>query len=105
MNRAEPTDLAAEIERAKLESSSEAFDRMSFAERALEIVAPARTTVALVPGVFRVRVETGRRWGRGGRWAMVSVPPRASRRAIALAVAGLAEEPLRPWVLDVLLHG
>jgi len=98
------TDRFAEIEQAKLEVSTESFDRMAFAERALDLVRPRDTTVALCEGVFSVRVESGRQWGdpRGGRWAIVSVPPRASRRAIAIAIAGLAGER-RPWALDVLL--
>jgi hypothetical protein len=105
--RPEHADLLGEIEQAKLEASTEVFDRMSFARHALELVAPKRTTVALCEGMFRVRVETGRQWGdpRGGRWAMISVPPRASRRAIALAMAELADTNVRPYVLDVLLNG
>jgi hypothetical protein len=97
-------DRFAEIEQAKLEVSSESFDRMAFAEHALDLVRPERTIVALCAGVFSVRVESGRQWGdaSGGRWAIVSVPPRASRRAIAIAIAGLAGER-RPWALDVLL--
>ena len=53
--------------------------------------------------------DEGRMWGKaeGERWAMVSVPPTASRRAIALAVAGLAAGPggrtATPYLLDVLL--
>jgi hypothetical protein len=105
--RHEQGDLVWEIEHARLEASTEAFDRMSFARHALELIAPAHATIALCEGIFRVRVETGRAWGnpRGGRWAMISVPPRASRRAIALAMAELADEGVRPYVLDVLLHG
>lgn len=100
-------DLVWEFEQARLESSTEAFDRMSFARHALELIDPAFTKIALCEGIFRVRVETGRAWGdpRGGKWAMVSVPPRASRRAIALAMVELADTNVRPYVLDVLLNG
>jgi hypothetical protein len=43
-------------------------------------------------------------WGRGdARWAMLSVPERASKRAIVLAVAELARGSVAPWALDVLL--
>src|SRR5438093_6663102 len=105
--RPENADLIGEIEHAKLEASSEVFDRMSFARHALELIAPRHTTIALCEGIFRVRVETGRMWGdtRNGRWALISVPPRASRRAIALAMAELADTNVRPYVLDVLLNG
>jgi hypothetical protein len=65
-------------------------------------------TVAVCSGRTRLRVESGRAWGRGegARWALVSVPPRASREAIALAIAGLrppVDEDTSRYVLDVLL--
>jgi hypothetical protein len=65
-----------------------------------------------------MRVESGRTWGRAGaeRWALLAIPPSASRRAIALAVVELAASARpkgedvsedaaghRPWALDVLL--
>jgi len=97
-------DIAPERDRAVDETSDEAFDRSEFARRALELVNPPQTTVAICEGAARMRVESGRVWGRGrgARWAMLAIPPRASRRAIALAVAELARLP-RPYVLDVLL--
>ena len=92
-----------------VETSDERFDRIAFAERALAILRPKRLTVALCRGVARIRVEVGREWSAesGARWAIVSVPPRASRRAIALAVAGLGPGEALPYALDVLLsaHG
>ncbi len=93
-----------EHEEAADEASDEAFDRLAFAARALEMLRlPPRTTVAICEGCARVRVATGRNWGRRDeRWAMVSVPPNASRRAIALAVANVAGRGA-PWALDVLL--
>src|SRR5258708_38594078 len=107
MRREQGGDLVWEIEQARLETSHEAFDRMSFARHALDLIAPDVARIALCEGIFRVRVEVGRAWGdpRGGRWAMISVPPRASRRAIALAMSELADANVRPYVLDVLLHG
>ena len=99
-------DLPAFEERAHLafEVSDERFDRIAFALRALGLVCPVHTRVAVCPGGRGVHVEAGRLWGRasGARWAMLVVPPYASRRAIAVAVAGLAEEHA-PWALDVLL--
>ena len=96
--------IAPEPERAVDETSDESFDRTAFARDALELVRPPRTTVAICAGASRMRVESGRVWGKPGaeRWAMLAIPPRASRRAIALAVAELARLP-RPYVLDVLL--
>jgi hypothetical protein len=90
------------------QSSTESFDRIAFAERALALVRPPRTTVAICPGSRRVRVEAGRQWGapRGDRWAVLSVPENASRRAIANAVLELGDGTApRPWALDVLIGG
>jgi hypothetical protein len=96
-------DIAPEIERELDEKSDERFDRAAFARQALDLVQPPETTVAICPGASRMRVESGRAWGRGSgaRWAVLAIPPQASRRAIALAVAELASAP-RPYVLDVL---
>jgi hypothetical protein len=86
------------------EGSRERFDRVAFALRAVEAVRPARMTVAVCHGRSKLRVEAGRLWGRGPgeRWAIVSVPPTASREAIALAVSGLGSRET-PYALDVLL--
>ena len=106
-------DVGVDRDRAVDETSDERFDRTEFARRALELVNPPRTTVAICGGAARMRIESGRIWGRASqegradgalheRWAMLAIPPHASRRAIALAVAELARMP-RPYVLDVLL--
>jgi hypothetical protein len=97
-------DIAPYRDREVDETSDEGFDRAEFARQALDLVRPAQTTVAICEGAARMRVASGRAWGHGpgARWAVLAVPPRASRRAIALAVAELARAP-RPWVLDVLL--
>jgi hypothetical protein len=87
------------------ESSTESFDRIAFTERALELVRPPRTTVAICEGARRVKVVAGRQWGKepDARWAVVSVPRDASRRAIAAAVLGLHGGTARAWALDVLV--
>ena len=90
------------------QSSSELFDRIAFAERALALVRPSGTTVAICQGSKRVRVEAGRHWGTsvGRRWAVLEVPYDASRRAIAVAVLELSAVGVaRPWALDVLIGG
>lgn len=98
-------DVYREPARAVDETSDERFDRAAFARRALDLVQPPRTTVAICEGAARMRVESGRAWGRGPgeRWALLAIPAGASRRAIALAVAELATHEHRPWALDVLL--
>jgi hypothetical protein len=98
---------ASEEERVLVdEGSADRFDRVAFALRAVEAVRPAGMTVAVCPAKAKLRVEAGRQWGRGPNqaWAIVSVPPTASREAIALAVSGLgiAREP-GPYALDLLL--
>jgi hypothetical protein len=93
------------------ESSTEIFDRIAFAERAIALACPPRTRVAICQGSRRVQVTSGRQWGAkaGSRWAIMSVPPDASRRAIASAVLGLHQDEQVPyrassaWRLDVLI--
>jgi hypothetical protein len=99
------SDIARERELDGAETSSEIFDRIAFAERIVSLVKPANMRVAIAEGRTRVVVEMGRWWGRaeGARWAMLCVPPTASRRAIALAVAALAGPTPEPYVLDTLL--
>ena len=90
------------------QSSTESFDRIAFAQRALALVRPPGTMVAICQGTRRVRVEAGRQWGAGdssSRWAILSVPNNASRRAIASAVLELGCGRARPFALDVLLGG
>jgi len=88
------------------ESSTESFDRIAFAERAIALVRPEKTTVAICQGTRRVRVDAGRQWGgdADARWAILSVPHDASRRAIARAVLELGARRSRPFALDVLLR-
>jgi len=111
-------------DRVEGETSDESFDRAAFARRAIDLVKPRRTTIAICEGATRLRVESGRTWGRplargatgeraaraeatdagelDERWALLAIPARASRRAIALAVAQLARAP-GAYALDVLL--
>jgi hypothetical protein len=93
-----------EIEKDLGEEDDEAFDRLEFAAAAIDLVRPPKTRIALCTSASRLRIESGRVWGRGdARWAMLSVPERASKRAIVLAVAELARGSVAPWALDVLL--
>lgn len=100
LERHEEVDEASRV-------SSELFDRLAFAERAIALLRLANTTVAICPGGRRTRLTTGREWGHSTdhRWAILAVSPNASRQAIASAVLELSAhgEP-RPWSLDVLLR-
>jgi hypothetical protein len=86
------------------QSSHEVFDRIAFAERIVALVRPRGTKVAICEGMRRVRLQSGRQWGGppGARWAILSVPRTASRRAIATAVLGLHRGETTPFALDVL---
>ncbi len=94
-----------EEERVEESVSDERFDRVAFTHRALDLLRPKDMTIAVCTGTRRLRVEVGRRWGGRAkeRWAMLCIPPTASRRAIVMAVAALADSPSEPYVLDVLL--
>lgn len=107
MPRQSTFELGGEVERELAEEDDEPFDRFAFAMAALDMLRPPRTRVALCLGSTRVRIESGRAWGRGegARWALLSITARASRRAIALAVAELARGAGAPWAYDVLLAG
>lgn len=86
--------------------STESFDRIAFAERAVALVKPARTRVAICGGARKMRVASGRQWGKPGvTWAMVMIPANASRKAIASAVLALHEGEAKPFTLDVLMAG
>lgn len=86
--------------------STESFDRVAFAERAVALVKPPRMRVAICEGARKMRVSSGRQWGRPGvTWAMVMIPPNASRKAIASAVLALHEGEHKPFTLDVLMAG
>jgi hypothetical protein len=81
------------------------FDALAFARRALRILDPKAMTVALYPGRFDVRVERGRDWSRGpeSSWAMVAIPPGATREHIAVALAELAGVAHLPYVVETLV--
>lgn len=87
------------------ETSRETFDRLRFAHRALELLGPRKTRVAIGPS-RQMMIESGTAWGRGpgARWATLYVPSNASRRAIAVAVLSLGGAPVTPYAIDVLMN-
>lgn len=97
-------DITAERDQLANEVSDEQFDRAEFARRALDLLRPLRSCVAICEDAMRMRVESGPQWRRRGEtWALLAIPRNASRRAIALAVAELSSVP-RAWALDVLVR-
>jgi len=87
------------------ETSRERFDRLKFAQRALELLGPRQTRVAIGPS-RRMMIESGTAWtrGDGARWATLYVPDDASRRAIAVAVLSLGGAAVTPYAMDVLMN-
>jgi hypothetical protein len=87
-------------------SDPDEFDRIAFAMRALSVLRPRRMTVAVYPSVSSLRVERGRDLAASApsTWAMVGIPPDASRETIALALAELAGFGRRPFVVELLVH-
>jgi hypothetical protein len=83
----------------------EDFDRVAFAVRALRRLRPRRMKVAVYEAVSSLRVESGRdpRRGEGATWAIVGIPPHASREHIAYALAELAGVKEVPYAVQALL--
>lgn len=86
------------------EISLEDFDRVAFAREVLEILQPAKVSVALRPGWGSIGVERGRDWARpeGFSWAMVSIPRFATRREIVFTLVELLGVPGHPYRYDLL---
>jgi hypothetical protein len=85
-------------------ASFEQFDRIAFAMWVLKKLRPPMT-VAVFRGHRRLSIQEGRDLERGphARWAMVSIPPHASRERIAQALTELAGMDRQPFVLDLLV--
>lgn len=104
---ADPSGYVFEEQR-RIDADGEAFDRLAYAMRALRVLRPRGLTVAVREGHARLRVEQGRAWGGrspDARWALVAIPPTASRREIALAIAELAGITDNSLALAVLMTG
>jgi hypothetical protein len=83
--------------------SLERFDRIAFAMRALRIVRPEHMRVAVYTRTSNLRVERGRDLdSEEAGWALIGIPPDASRQSIALALAELAGLGSAPFVVDLL---
>jgi hypothetical protein len=81
-------------ERIQSEQSDEVFDRVAFAMLALDRMPPRIATVAVYESrAGFVDIDEGR------NWAVLRIPSRASRRAIAHAIAAIAKSPLPLWSL------
>jgi hypothetical protein len=70
----------------------ERFDRIRYALRVLDALRPVHVDVTLCAGYRDLRIERGHAWRRppGYQWALVAIPPDATREEIALALLDLA---------------
>jgi hypothetical protein len=75
-----------------LDEVGESFDRVEYAMRALRLLRPRRMTVAVRESRVGLSVDRGRDWARGpaDEWAVVAIPPSATRETIAVTIAELA---------------
>jgi hypothetical protein len=82
----------------------ERFDRLAFAIDVLRALDPPRLTVAVYRTERGISVDRGRdpSSGENVRWAVVGIPPHASRSHIVHALAELAGVSQMPYVLDAL---
>ncbi len=96
--------LVQEERRSLDQTSGAEFDRIEFAMRALALLRPPMT-VAVYPRARSLEVVKGRdlTGPRGTEWAMLGVPPDASREHIALAVAELGGSGTPSLLLDLLV--
>ena len=78
--------------------SSEVFNRIEFAIRLIALLKP-KLKVAVYP---RLRTLETARGGVDEPWAMLGVPPHATRENIVRAVAELAGVEEQPFLVDLL---
>ena len=96
-----------ELVRDERDLDREVFDRIAYAAYALRLLGKkGRLTVAICPGASKVRVEEGndRRKGPGARWAILSIPPDASRATIAAAIVRLARREQDPYAFELVMR-
>ncbi len=93
-----------ERDRLEYEDPSD-FDRIAFAMRALDVLRPKRMKVAVYKASASLQIASGPELGRGegASWAMVGIPPRASREHIAYALAELAGAASVPYAVQAVL--
>jgi hypothetical protein len=82
--------------------SNESFDRIAYAMRVLGVLRP-KITVAVYPRQRDLSVESGSAAGADGRrWALVGIPPHATRESIARALLELSDAREQPFLGDLL---
>lgn len=80
------------------------FDRIAFAMLALERLRPKRMRIAVYKSVSSMQIESSEDLKREGyRYALVGIPPFASREHIAYALAELVGVASVPYAVQMLL--
>jgi hypothetical protein len=81
----------------------ESFDRIAFAMRALQILKPDMRVV-VYHRIGSLQVESGPDLvrGNGTRYAMIGIPPHATREHIAYRLADLTGAAQTPYMLALL---
>ena len=84
--------------------NDEGFDRIAFAMRALRILRPPKMKVVVYQRVKDLRIEKAADLsaGPGRSYAIVGIPPHASREHIAYRLAELAGAENVPYMLALL---
>lgn len=80
----------------------EVFSRIDFAIRVLDILRPDMD-VTVYAARRRLQVRRGRDWkvGADAFWALVAIPPTASRYHVAFALAELVGKAQQAFVVDL----
>lgn len=81
--------------------STESFNRIAFAMSVLRVLKPA-LRVAVFARSRQLSIERGRGLGEEGPWALMGVPPHATRESIVRAVAELSGLESEPFLVDLL---
>jgi len=84
--------------------SSEPFDRAQYTMSLLRLLKP-RMTVAVYSGGRYLQVERSRRGSSPEPWAILGIPPHATREAIAAAVVELSGLEGAAFLVDLLCTG
>ncbi len=94
-----------EFVRDERDYDREAFDRLAYARQLLRLL-KVRRRVALCVGTEKIQLDQGGWHGLPMQppWAILSIPPDASRAHIALTIAQLAGRSRDPFLLDTLLR-
>jgi hypothetical protein len=108
VNGPEVRSVIVDEERRFQPRSLEEFDRIAFAMRALRILGPEHLRVLVYSASSRLSVERGRDLVAAdthpdASWALVGIPPDASRESIAVALAELTGTLRAPFLLDLLV--